>query len=202
MSNQAHDYQPARPSPLVLAPPPAKFSERRRSSDTMEKDQRSEEKGQDVSDSDTESRGRACKGKRYKEIIAENGLKSLKKERKVNLRGKLRKALYGKWRLRSVCLFAGRGGPLLPTYRVRRSSRRRRQKEKAWSDSVDVQSDLAPKVIKNFSCWTQLSMKFVMLLNLKLLTIANYFLLNIAEHENFSANKYENANLSWHFHIY
>ena len=32
-----------------------------------------------------------------------------------------------------------------------------------------------------------------MLINLELLTIANYFLLNIAEHENFSANKYENA---------
>ena len=29
-----------------------------------------------------------------------------------------------------------------------------------------------------------------------LLTIANSFLLNIAEHENFSANKYENANYS------
>ena len=35
-----------------------------------------------------------------------------------------------------------------------------------------------------------------------LLTIANSFLLNIAEHENFSANKYENANYCWHFHIY
>ena len=44
--------------------------------------------------------------------------------------------------------------------------------------------------------------KFVLLLNLKLLTIANSFLLNIAEHENFSANKYENANYCWHFHIY
>lgn len=79
---QSHDYQPARPSPLVLAPPPAKFSERRRSSETSEKDQKLDDKGQEVSDSDTESRGRACKGKRYKEIIAENGLKSLKKERK------------------------------------------------------------------------------------------------------------------------
>ena len=49
---------------------------------------------------------------------------------------------------------------------------------------------------------TLLSMKFVLLINLKLLTIANSFLLNIAEHENFSANKYENANHCWHFHIY
>ena len=59
-----------------------------------------------------------------------------------------------------------------------------------------------PEVIKLFSCSTQLSMKFFMLVNLKLLTMPIFFLLNIAEHENFSANKYENANNSWHFHIY
>ena len=50
------------------------------------------------------------------------------------------------------------------------------------------------KVIKLFSCSVQLSIKFVLLINLKLLTIANSFLLEIAAHENFSANKYENAN--------
>ena len=54
----------------------------------------------------------------------------------------------------------------------------------------------SPEVIKLFSCATQLSMKFVLLINLKLLTTANSFLLNIAEHEKFSANKHENAN-SW-----
>ena len=50
----------------------------------------------------------------------------------------------------------------------------------------------------------QLSMKFVMLhvINLKLLTTAIVFLQNMAEHETFSANKYENANFCWHFHIY
>ena len=37
-------------------------------------------------------------------------------------------------------------------------------------------------------------MKFVLLINLKLVIIANSFLLKIARHENFSANKYENAN--------
>ena len=37
-------------------------------------------------------------------------------------------------------------------------------------------------------------MKFVLLINLKLLTIANSFLQNIDEHDNFSANDYENAN--------
>ena len=45
-------------------------------------------------------------------------------------------------------------------------------------------------------------MKFVLFKILKLQTIANSFLLNIAEHENFSANKYENANYCLHFHIY
>ena len=60
----------------------------------------------------------------------------------------------------------------------------------------------APEVKKHFSCSTQLSMKFVLPINLKLLTMANSFLLNIVEHENFSANKYENASYCWHFHIY
>ena len=59
-----------------------------------------------------------------------------------------------------------------------------------------------PEIIKLFSCSTQLSMKFFMLINLRLVTIANSFLLNIAEHENFSANKYESANFCWHFHFY
>ena len=59
-----------------------------------------------------------------------------------------------------------------------------------------------PEVIKLFSCSAKLSMKFFMLINLKLLTMPNYFLLNKDEHENFSANKYENANYCWHFHIY
>ena len=45
-------------------------------------------------------------------------------------------------------------------------------------------------VIKLISCSTQSSMKFVLIINLKLLTIPNCFLLNIAEHEKFSANKY------------
>ena len=41
-----------------------------------------------------------------------------------------------------------------------------------------------------------------LLIYLKLLKIKNSFLPNIAVHENFSANKYENANYCWHFHIY
>ena len=45
-------------------------------------------------------------------------------------------------------------------------------------------------------------MKFVLLINLKLLTIANSNLLNMAVGDNFSANKYENANYCWHFHIF
>ena len=41
-----------------------------------------------------------------------------------------------------------------------------------------------PEVLKLFSCSTQLSMKFFMLINLRSLTIANVCLLNLAEHEN------------------
>ena len=61
-------------------------------------------------------------------------------------------------------------------------------------------------------CWPQGHKTFFMLNsaeheicpgnNLKLLTTTSSFLLNIAEHENVSANKYENANYRWHFHIY
>ena len=51
-----------------------------------------------------------------------------------------------------------------------------------------------PEVIKLFSCSSQLSVKFVLLINHKLRATANSVLLNVAEHENFSANKYENAN--------
>ena len=65
---------------------------------------------------------------------------------------------------------------------------------------LDLQS--GPEVIKLFSCLTQMSMKIFRLIDLKLLIIANSFLLSIAEHEIFSANKYENANYCWHFHIY
>ena len=64
-----------------------------------------------------------------------------------------------------------------------------------WQDSVDELTRLnhmserlfsqeaahwsGPEVIKLFLCSTQISMKFVLLINLKLLTIANSFLLNI-----------------------
>ena len=48
--------------------------------------------------------------------------------------------------------------------------------------------------MKLFSCSTQMCMKFVLLIDLKLLTVAHSFLLIIVEHKNFSANNYENAN--------
>ena len=38
-------------------------------------------------------------------------------------------------------------------------------------------------------------MNIFMLINLRLVTNANSFLLQVSEHENFYANKYENANL-------
>ena len=71
-----------------------------------------------------------------------------------------------------------------------------------FSDVAAQLSATRSRIYKPFSCSTQLSMQFVLLINLKLLTTANSFLLNITEHENFSANKYENANCCWHFHIY
>ena len=70
---------------------------------------------------------------------------------------------------------------------------------RCWMNCSGQHWKPGPKVIKHFSCSTHLSIKFVLLINLKLLTIAYSFLLNIAEHENFSCNKYENC---WHFHIY
>ena len=51
-----------------------------------------------------------------------------------------------------------------------------------------------PEIIELSTYSTQLSMKFVLLINLKLRTIAHSFLLDIAEHENFSGTKYKNAN--------
>ena len=76
-----------------------------------------------------------------------------------------------------------------------------------WMDPMYIliwafASHTGPEVIQLFSCSTQLSMKFFMLISLKLLTIANSFLLNLADRENFYAYKYENANFCWHFHIY
>ena len=51
-----------------------------------------------------------------------------------------------------------------------------------------------PEVIKLFSCSTQLSMKFYLLINSKLLISTVVFLLSLAEYEIFSAYEYENAN--------
>ena len=45
-------------------------------------------------------------------------------------------------------------------------------------------------------------MKFYLLINSKLLISTVFFLLSLAECEIFNANEYENANISWHFHIY
>ena len=56
-----------------------------------------------------------------------------------------------------------------------------------------------PQDFKKKSCSTQLSMEFVLIINLKLLRTANTFLPNIAEHETFSANKFVIANNSLSF---
>ena len=47
-----------------------------------------------------------------------------------------------------------------------------------------------PEVIKHFSFSTELSMKFILLINIKIHIILTFFLLNRAEHEINLANKY------------
>ena len=54
-----------------------------------------------------------------------------------------------------------------------------------------------PKIIKLFFMLNSAEHEIFFLINLKLLTTAYSFLLNLAQHETFSANKYENAQLSW-----
>ena len=49
---------------------------------------------------------------------------------------------------------------------------------------LDAQEQLSPKSV----IWVQ--------------GYKTFFMLNSAEHEIFSANKYENANNRWHFHIF
>ena len=61
---------------------------------------------------------------------------------------------------------------------------------------------LGPNIIKLFSCSTQLSMKFYLLINTKLLISTVVFLLSLAACEVFYAYKYENAKISWRFHSY
>ena len=53
----------------------------------------------------------------------------------------------------------------------------------------------AKKIIRHYRCnnWEQMP---------RPRGYKTFFMLNSAEHENFSANKYENANHSWYFHIY
>ena len=55
---------------------------------------------------------------------------------------------------------------------------------------------LGPEIIKPFSCSTQLSIKFYVLINTKLLISIVVILLNLATCEIFYAYKYENAKLS------
>ena len=59
---------------------------------------------------------------------------------------------------------------------------------------VDINVMYSPEIINFFSWSTELSMKFVLLINLKFLTVAHSFFLNITQHENIFADKYENAN--------
>ena len=49
------------------------------------------------------------------------------------------------------------------------------------------------EVIQLFSCSTELSIKFSLLVNMKMPTVIGIFMFN---------SRYENANNCWHFHIY
>ena len=64
---------------------------------------------------------------------------------------------------------------------------------------MDAQADLSLR-------WTHMSEDTFSYIAAKMESgpevIKLFFMLNSAEHEIFSANKYENANNSWHFHIY
>ena len=63
-------------------------------------------------------------------------------------------------------------------------------------------SNTGPKVIKLFFMLNSTE-HGILHADKSLITKKNhFFLLNITEHENFPVNKYENANFSWHFHIY
>ena len=63
-------------------------------------------------------------------------------------------------------------------------------------------NQIRPRGYKNFFMLNSTEHE-ICLANKSLITNnANSFLLNIAKHENLSANKYENANFCWHFHIY
>ena len=60
-----------------------------------------------------------------------------------------------------------------------------------------------PEVLKHFFFMLNSAELEILFANkLKLPENTNSFLPNIAKHKNFSANKYENANFCWHFHIY
>ena len=55
---------------------------------------------------------------------------------------------------------------------------------------------------KFFSCSTQLSMKFKMLINIEIAKIDGIFRFNLLETAIYPANKCLNANNCWHFNIY
>ena len=68
-----------------------------------------------------------------------------------------------------------------------------------------------PEVIKLFLSSTQLSTKFILLINVKMSTIVGiltaqgyktFSMLDSAEHEIYPAHKWQNANNCWHFIIY
>ena len=59
-----------------------------------------------------------------------------------------------------------------------------------------------PEVIKLFFMLNSAVHEICPAIKSQITNSCKCFLANITEHENFSANKYENANNCWHFHIF
>ena len=76
--DHGQDHRPHKPSPLILSPMPVKLSVPESS-----ENQRSEGPGQEPELDANGKPQRQGKGKRYKDFIAENGIKPIKKDRKV-----------------------------------------------------------------------------------------------------------------------
>ena len=80
-----------------------------------------------------------------------------------------------------------------------------------WSDfsnaQVDLHLRLAPMSKRFLNYFPENAITFILTMyninnEIRPRGYKTFFMLNSAEHELFSANKYENANNSWHFHIY
>ena len=81
MRDQGLDHRPQRPSPLILSPSPVS-----KPMEIPEVPKGQDGQNQEALEVDANGKPqRPGKGKRYKDFIAENGIKPFKKDRKVSL---------------------------------------------------------------------------------------------------------------------